>query len=157
MDSFKHNFGDSFSTQFNLSVEYSDFEDTIDYGIPAIGNRPAPVPIENFYGVADDWAIKHKFAWYLRDREYIDSGPQAVRVEEGLVDIFASFPYGDKYEAYFTELDLTGRFDLLSMTHSVLFGAEYYKERTNSPSSRPTPTQRPFSILMGSFPFGRSI
>ncbi|MGH8611780.1 MAG: TonB-dependent siderophore receptor [Gammaproteobacteria bacterium] len=136
-------------TQFNLGVEYADFEDTIDYGIPAIGNRPAPVPIENFYGVADagsdtkfylvdfnwshafteDWAIKHKFAWYLRDREYIDSGPQAVRIEEGLVDIFASFPYGDTYEAYFTELDLTGRFDLVSMTHSVLFGAEYYKDK----------------------------
>lgn len=139
-------------TQFNLAFEYADFEDTIDYGIPAIGDRPARVPIENFYGLADaksdtkfylvdfnwshafnqGWTFRHKFAWYLRDREYIDSGPQAVREAEGLVDVFGSFPYDDDYDAYFSQGNVTGGFELFGMGHSVLVGAEYYRSTSES-------------------------
>lgn len=135
------------STQFNLSFEYLSFEDTVDYGIPALGGGPAPVPIERYFGVQDGqtesnfyladfnwshefnkgWGIKHKFAYYRRNNDYNDTGPQALREDEGLVDIFASFPYDDDYDTYFTEVDLTGRFETAGMTHNVLLGAEYYR------------------------------
>ncbi len=134
-------------TEFNLSFEYRDAEDSLDYGIPALGGGPAPVPIERFFGVrdaesdnqvylvdfnwshefTDDWVFKHKFAYYQLDSDVTDAGPQAVRAEEGLVDVFANVPTESKNDTYFTEFNLTGRIKAFDMTHNLLFGAEYYR------------------------------
>jgi iron complex outermembrane recepter protein len=76
-------------TQVNLDVQYQHFDNTNDSGVPPIGNRPAPVPINRQTGdplnnktvgdrtyvgfnwshaFNDDWKLSHRFG-----AEFLDS------------------------------------------------------------------------------------
>lgn len=75
-------------TQANLEIEYQHFDNTNDSGIPPIGNRPAPVPINRQTGEPlnnltrgdrtyvgahwshefnDDWKLNHRFGAEFTD------------------------------------------------------------------------------------------
>jgi iron complex outermembrane receptor protein len=133
-------------TEFNLSLEYKNNNDAIDYGIPALGDRPAPVPHERYFGVvgaesdrsfylvdanwshsfADDWQIRHRFLWYFNETDYQDAGPLLFNpFNPRLLDLFVSSPYREEYDEYFTELQVNGRMHGLGMQHDLLFSFEY--------------------------------
>ncbi len=136
-------------TQFNLSLEYREvFEERLDFGIPAVGNRPAQIPISRYFGVIDrppqtateylvdfnwshqfndDWSVRHKFAWWQYDASFESGGPFGLRADNETVDIYYTAPYPYSQETYFTELDLSGRFHTLGLKHDVLLGGEWYR------------------------------
>ncbi|MGH8656824.1 MAG: TonB-dependent siderophore receptor [Gammaproteobacteria bacterium] len=136
-------------TQFNLSFEYREiFEDRFDFGIPAVGNRPAEVPISRYFGVIDrppqtameylvdfnwshqfndDWSVRHKFAWWQYDATTESGGPIGVRADNETVNIYYIPSYQILQETYFTELGLIGHFRTLGFKHDVLLGGEWYR------------------------------
>jgi len=134
------------ATEFNLSLEYKNNDDSIDYGIPALGDGPAPVPHERYFGVVDarsdrsfylvdanwshaftaDWQVRHRFLWYFNETDYQDAGPLLFNpFDQRLLDLFVSAPYREEYDEYFTEVQLSGRLYGLGMQHDLFVGLEY--------------------------------
>jgi iron complex outermembrane receptor protein len=114
----------------NFELEYK-FEDRVnDFGIPVIGNRPAPVPLNTFLGdgakgqkmnsvvVAFDWAFKLNDDWQIKNRflhedwdiNYFDAQPDFMINDRELARFAVT---GQAFhETYATNLDLLGKFDL---------------------------------------------
>ncbi|MGH8612834.1 MAG: TonB-dependent siderophore receptor [Gammaproteobacteria bacterium] len=139
-------------TELNLLVEYARNTGVSDQGIPAIGNRPAPLPIsrsltgvsnENTYDVLNIFlTASHQLtdAWKLRGGFWSywaqDSDSDYLFHEELLDDnrtltLFPA-PIGYDEKRYALYLDTTGGFDAFGTQHEVLFGADYYLTDSSS-------------------------
>ena len=135
------------STTIRVMAEYLHANITNDYGIPAVGDRPAPVPISNFYG--EPWQrglfqsrvagadVSHNFGprWVVRSRF------RATLVNWDDLDVSTGFLESDGHTlARFSEdahyplrfydwqTDLTGIFRTGKIEHNVLVGFEYGRE-----------------------------
>lgn len=142
-------------TDLSFNVEGVDQDFQADFGIPAIGDRPAPIPIENSFGDSndpvdhlskvhlgtefnhrfnDDWAIHNRF---LMSREkvemtFVNPSPafgDALRPDNRTLDRNIFFEE-NLVEAYATNLDLTGKFKLWETKHDVLVGFDYTQSHT---------------------------
>ena len=140
------------STQFNVNMEYRHENSASDYGLPAVGNRPAPIPISRNLGepdsnqLADAWLVEftgsHAFNddWLLKggvnanSTEYVwqDVGnrsgrlfPDAQGNPERILERGVWFGPGNRYSQG-VYLDLTGHFETWSAKHDVLVGGDYY-------------------------------
>ncbi|WP_081917861.1 TonB-dependent receptor [Methylobacter sp. BBA5.1] len=142
------------NTDLTLSVEGLDQDYQVDFGIPAIGARPAPIPIsrslddpnspvdhlshvlvstEINHRFNDDWAIHNRFLAGFKDdfSSFVNPAPAFGPSEEALLQngILRRNVFGHKAysENYATNLDLTGKFQLGFSKHQVLVGFDYFK------------------------------
>lgn len=144
----------------NLELEYKHENKVDDWGIPSIGDRPAPVPLSRSYQdlakgpvydttlVAYDWALKftdnwkltNRFLWENWDIEYFDIAP--ARLDSDNRTLFRSLvgAANANQETYATNLDLTGKFELLGSKHEILIGGDYYHNSFDNPGARPGPS-----------------
>lgn len=131
------------STTLSLTAEVFQSSGVSEYGIPAVGNRPAPVPTSRFYGepfnryndqpMQAGYALRHEFSprWSLENRfsyaragnEYLEIYPYALAADRRtvlrLADNF-SFP---EYSVY-SQTEATGNFRTGKARHKILFGFE---------------------------------
>ncbi|WP_020564059.1 TonB-dependent siderophore receptor [Methylosarcina fibrata] len=140
------------STQFNVNMEYRHENSASDYGLPAVGNRPAPIPISRNLGEPganqrdDAWLVEftgsHKFNddWMLKggvnanSTEYLWQDvsnrigrllPDAQGNPERILERGVWFGPSNRYSQGIY-VDLTGHFDTWGAKHNVLFGGDYY-------------------------------
>ena len=143
-------------TQVNVDVEYQHFNDRSDSGIPPMGNRPAPVPINRQIGdplnnknvgnrtyiganwshaFNDQWKLTHRFGVEFLDKKndftFFFGKPDATG---NLVNVNADFSNGNRgfnngitrQQNYYTTLNLTGKFNTSVLEHSTLWGFDYF-------------------------------
>lgn len=144
-------------TKATLELEYKHSNDMFDQGLPAVGNRPAQVPINRNLGEAgglkqttdsvwvgldwshafnDKWSVRHKFNTFLTNSP-LNAG---VRVN-GFANTCnsVSCPMDRAVQSshwqgqqYYTSLDLTGKIDTWLIKHTLLFGFDYFNTSGNS-------------------------
>jgi iron complex outermembrane recepter protein len=129
----------------NLELEYK--HDTIvnDNGIPAIGTRPALIPlnrslldndrghkIENVligfnwtYHFNDDWKLTNRFQWQDWNTDFYSTFPFGMQANNALMDRGLNYESAN-VENHAINLDLTGKFELFGTKHSVLIGGDNY-------------------------------
>ena len=136
------------STTIRFLVEYLHGRTTTDYGIPSLGDRPAPVPISNYYGepwqystlqnwtgsvdfsrnLGQRWVLRSRFRATVTDWNYLDTslaGPDPN--DPTLLDRYdenAAYPL----RFYDWQNDITGIFKTGSIEHNFLIGFEYGKQ-----------------------------
>ncbi len=136
-------------TQITSEMEYKTGKYTPDYGFPAIGNRPANLPInrqlgESFSGAQydeimagvhwshafnDNWEIKHRFYLQRTDEKDDVALPSVLQADNRTLDRFYAGFRNNKVDTYTTNLDLTGNFETFGIQHTVLMGGDYYNFR----------------------------
>ncbi|MGF1539913.1 MAG: TonB-dependent siderophore receptor, partial [Pleurocapsa sp.] len=129
-------------TTLNLDFEYLHNEFTFDRGIPAVGDRPADIPIERFLGYPslDDYGGTHYRAGYrfehqfsdnlsLRNAFFVSSFKEAglsVDNNGSLIDnrfLPKAFYDGEGIrENYTLQTELMGKFSTGKISHQLLFG-----------------------------------
>jgi iron complex outermembrane receptor protein len=141
------------ATEISIEVEGFNEDREIDYGIPVIGKRPAPIPIrralddpddpvDNISNVYvgfnlthrfnEDWTLRNRFLarYYHADNLDITPSPQfdasALRSDNRTLDRNLFHQRSDQ-DVYATNLDLTGKLDLWDTEHEVLVGFDYYQ------------------------------
>ncbi|MGH8556720.1 MAG: TonB-dependent siderophore receptor [Methylococcales bacterium] len=139
-------------TQVNLKYDYQADNLGNDGGIPAIGNRPAPVPrrrnigeqgafnriISNLgelswsHSFNDSWTLRNRFLTRHRDlRQRLITGvallPDQHTLTRGLFDVLQD------EASYATNLDLIGEFTTFNIKHNVLVGYDYYRRTQDAP------------------------
>lgn len=145
-------------TDIMLNVEGFDQDYRTDFGIPAIGNRPAPIPIsrslndpnmplshiskthvntEINHRINNDWAIHNRFlASFNEAHDYMaNPAPAFGPAEDALLpdgtlkrNIFGQTA---DTEVYTTNLDLTGKFRLGLSQHDTLVGFDFFQASMN--------------------------
>ncbi|GJL56682.1 MAG: ferrichrome-iron receptor [Nitrospirales bacterium] len=150
-------------TTIDLDYFYSDEKTVNDWtGIPAIGDRPADIPISRFLGepstdrdrteinhfgvtvqhqLTDNWGMRGRFV-YLR-REVIDRITNAAGIANPLNETtgelsrqFVGFDSWD--QVYFGTLDIKGKFTTGPMKHRVLIGWDIYDSTSEVPAIQRT-------------------
>ncbi len=132
------------STTVRLMAEYLHAAIVNDYGIPALGDRPAPVRISNFYGepwqrglfqsrvggldvshnLGPRWVVRSRFRATLVNWDDLDVSTGFLEVDNRTIARFsenAHYPL----RFYDWQTDLTGIFKTGRLEHNVLIGFEY--------------------------------
>lgn len=138
------------NTSLTIDAEFTDDSRTMDDGIPAIGDRPADIPLSRFlsepfsefkkqeYSVGyvfnhrfnDNLSIQNAFRaqWLYPERYY----PLFDSLDEDTGELSRSAYWaGGEYANYSTQTDLLGKFATGSIQHQLLFGFEYSKTTEN--------------------------
>lgn len=137
---------DRFETNLDIEYQHDNWvEDGSDSGLPAIGNRPANLPISRYFGdpswnklhpntqdkvlVGFDWSYQFTPNWKLKNRfHYIDAQYQqnilwADSFDPGTQMLSRGLWYTPLHRnTYGTNLDLTGKFATGFAQHDVLVG-----------------------------------
>lgn len=137
-------------TELTLNVEGFNQDFRADFGLPAIGKRPASIPISRslddpntpqgnlshalvgtdfVHRFNDDWAVRNRFLATFSSNEstFVNPAPafgNALNENTGIMDRNIFFQEGST-EAYTTNLDLTGKFRLWETRHEVLVGFDF--------------------------------
>jgi iron complex outermembrane receptor protein len=137
-------------TDFTVDFEYFNQDYLADYGIPAWGTRPAPIPIGRSFGSPDDRTdnmskyhvgseLTHRFDenWTFRNRflasflhtndDFLNPAPAFGTAALNGNGVLSRNIYGQTADAavYATNLDLLGKFDLFGTRHETLVGFDY--------------------------------
>ncbi len=132
-------------TQVTVEMEYKTGNNTLDFGVPAIGNRPANLPVRRNLGESfsrskfdeyqaginwshafnDQWEIKHRSNLQLTKQDENSVLPLGLQADNRTLDRFFAGFRNNKTESYTTTLDLTGEFDTFGIKHNVLMGGDY--------------------------------
>jgi iron complex outermembrane receptor protein len=131
------------STSLLVRGELADEDATSEYGVPAIGNRPAPVRIQSFYGEAfnlgdtrprqaaynfrqvltPNWSLENRFSYSASGYSYYEAYPYSVEADghtvDRLLDNYA-FPENFKY----SQTEVAGTVKLGPIRNQVLAGFE---------------------------------
>ncbi|MEM6839526.1 MAG: TonB-dependent siderophore receptor, partial [Cyanobacteria bacterium P01_C01_bin.120] len=136
-------------TSLDIYGQYVYDEETIDGGIPAIGDRVADVPRSRFLGedfaeftqdqfsvgyrlnheFSQNWSARHSLQYLTYEpRRYVPLtsifNPNAFNEATGELQRFEYFG-GGSYNRLFTNAETIGQFNTGSVEHQVLFGVEY--------------------------------
>lgn len=138
------------ATELTINVEGLDHEFKADYGIPAIGKRPAPIPISRslddpntprahdshvylntglVHRFNDDWTVRNRFLaiYEENDSTFVNPVPafgDALQADNRTLNRNI-FSQEASTEAYVTNLDLIGKFEFWQTRHEVLLGYDY--------------------------------
>ncbi|WP_225587267.1 TonB-dependent siderophore receptor [Methylomonas fluvii] len=144
------------ATEMSLDVEGLDQDFQVDRGLFAIGDRPAPVPVERSYidpndpvdtlsninlgfnlthAFNDDWSLHHRFLATHNQSSDISVKPaNAFTVQQFLNPSQGNrtylrniFSQTVKSQTYTTNLDLTGNINFLGTQHQPLVGFDYLR------------------------------
>lgn len=130
----------------NVEVEYKRDSFHPDIGIPAVGTRPAPVPINRnisdgsiresinntliafdwTYRFNDDWQIKQRYQqqdWTFDVRQILAGALQANNRTQNRNLLYST--QDSKTQAM--NLDLTGKFELFGAKHNALIGMDEFR------------------------------
>ncbi len=131
------------STSLLFLGEIADEDAVSEYGVPAIGNRPAPVPVNSFYGegfnlgdtrprqasyhfrqlLSPSWSLENRFSYSSSGYGYYEAYPYSVEADghtvDRLLDNYA-FPEDFKY----SQTELAGTVKLGPIRNQVLAGFE---------------------------------
>ena len=138
-------------TQITAEMEYKTGKYAHDYGFPAIGNRPANLPVNRQLGESfnsakfdeitagfhwshafnDNWEIKHRFYLQRTDEDDNVALPLELRADNRTLDRFFAGFRNNKIETYTTNVDLTGHIDTWGIKHTLLMGGDYYNFRNH--------------------------
>jgi iron complex outermembrane receptor protein len=137
---------DRFETTIEIEYQRNRFTDVSDIGIPAIGNRPAPIPLSRFLGdpaarwtqervfVGFEWLYRLNDAWKLvnrfqfNDATYDERTLFATDFDPGTGVLTRGLFFGDQNRrTYATNLDLVGHVRTGPVDHNVLVGFDYYR------------------------------
>ncbi|MGZ8236805.1 MAG: TonB-dependent siderophore receptor [Methylobacter sp.] len=146
------------ATDMTVSIEGTDKNASADFGIPAIGKRPASIPISRNLGdpntpigdqssvkigseinhrFNEDWAIHNRFLASLTDgtTTFVTPAPafnpaRALNQATGIMQRNI-FRQRSEREYYATNLDITGKFDIGKTKHEVLGGFDFYRSFNN--------------------------
>ncbi len=134
----------------NFRLEYQNDDSRYYNGIPAIGRRPANIPISTFLGWGgnneyqkqqrivvgydwshsfnDNWNLTNRFNYTNLDYTFINTyyGKSLATDNRSFTRANYNYPL-DKTDTYGTNLDLTGRFNTYGIAHKVLLGFDYYR------------------------------
>ena len=133
-------------TEFNLTLEYLNYDFVYNSGIPAFGDRIAPVPISREYGQPglDDnrentlldfnWSHRFNNTWKFQNgvvwSTYDSTFNEIYAINSASVigtriarETWFGHQDADMHTVY---ADLNGKFDTWSVAHNVLIGADYY-------------------------------
>lgn len=141
-------------TEFNLNFEYKNTDFTLDHGIPAVGKRPAKVPISRNLGERgtethtddylvdfnwshrfnENWRIRNGFVAHLQDYFLETIVHPFLRPDNRSMGRFANFTDYERHQ-YGSYIDLTGHFQTFGIRHNVLVGADWYEYHQESVGS----------------------
>jgi len=146
-------FGMGTSTRLTLSYFHQSEDNTPDYGIPWLFDRPAPVPQNSFYGFKSDYLktnvnigtfkLEHDFndtftlreqfraASYARDFRISQADTSAIVPGTPLQDMVVSRDIidGSSQDRLIDEdINLLSKFDTGPVSHSLVTGLEYVHE-----------------------------
>jgi len=139
-------------TQVTVEMEYKTGKSSWDYGIPAIGNRPAKLPLHRNLGESysgsefeeivagfnwshafnDQWEIKHRSYLQFTDADMDAVIPLGLQANNRTLDRLYIGTRNSKNDTYTTSLDLTGRVDTWGIKHTLLIGGDYYNYTRNA-------------------------
>lgn len=133
-------------TQFDVEMMYSNEDTREDYGIVAVGNRPAAIPRSRFLGESqtdksntglynpaatlthafdENWKVRARFNHLRRDVVDPQTAGSSLNELTGQLDRFF-FRSNSRDNGFMGTVDLTGRFDTAGLKHNVLAGWDYY-------------------------------
>jgi len=139
----------STATELKLNLEYFHHDVQNDIGIPALNDRPAPIPISRSFQELDDpldetyrttvgfefshgmnefWSIHNRFHYIDAFFQQVDVEPVSVSPDNQTLDRAISGQELDTDGIYALNLDLIGKFDVLGSKHNILTGFDYYYE-----------------------------
>lgn len=145
-------------TRLSLTIDRVDQEYRNDYGIPAVGNRPANVPDSRQYNDApelssvkntsvllearrklnDNWSLKARVLTLEADTHEVDISPYRIDLTTGedraeTYQELARYYYYVRPEGRYRldqfTIDLNGKFETDSLGHTVLAGFDTYNGR----------------------------
>ena len=159
-------------TKATFELEYKHSNDTLDQGLPAIGKRPAPVPIGRNLGEPggqiqttdsywvgfdlshafnDNWSLHHKFNANLTDTPinagiWVNSPTGVCNTATCSMDraVQSSHWQGQQY---YTSLDLTGKFETGFIKHTLLFGGDYFNARAATTTALKSSAAQPIDLF----------
>ncbi len=135
-------------TTIELQVEARTLDALDDPGLPVIGDRPAPIPIETYLGEPDigfqkrddtviDLDIAHPFGdnWMLRgkgsivtsEQDYLDVTLRGLDEQTGEQNR-GFFGADADYETTYGSIELVGEFEFDSVRHKFLVGVDRYED-----------------------------
>jgi iron complex outermembrane receptor protein len=139
-------------TEINLSLEYKQDKQVPHWGIPAVGNRPASIPISRFLGdrtsddgrfdhndrdtvllelqwshrLTESWTLRQQFLMDRYDASFENFPPLRLREDNRTLD--RGFEKGPVHiHSYGTNLELLGRVEGWGTGHTLLVGFDYYQ------------------------------
>jgi len=138
-------------TELKLDVEGFEQNFQGNLGIPAVGNRPARIPIRRSFGDPNEprdsvskvhvgTELTHKFNedWMVRNRflsSFLHGNdtyllPMSLDADGRTLhrNVFAQ---SSEQESYATNLDVLGKFNIGQTKHNVLMGFDYLRSNTN--------------------------
>ncbi|NJM23941.1 MAG: TonB-dependent siderophore receptor, partial [Richelia sp. SM1_7_0] len=167
------------NTSLNVYGQYVTERETIDEGLPETSDGVVDVPRERFFGEPfnqfeqeqfnigytlnhrfnEDWSVRHalQYLQYEPTRFYADFGfGDGLDEETGELDRVNDFSDGT-YSRFFTNVDVTGKFNTGSIKHKILAGVEY-RRNTEAPnfqfdSPEPYPSINVFNPVYTRTPF----
>jgi iron complex outermembrane recepter protein len=136
------------ATEFNLTLEYLNYDLLYDSGIPARGNRVAPLPINrNFaqpgldkndnrentlldfnwsHRFNDNWKFQNGVVWSKSNFNFNEIyAVNGISLVDSKIDREAWFGHGDA-DMHTVYVNLNGKFDTWGIAHNTLVGADYY-------------------------------
>ncbi|MGB0910810.1 MAG: TonB-dependent siderophore receptor [Nitrospirales bacterium] len=140
------------STQLSFEFEYFKHNVQNELGIPAIGNRPASVPLSRSFQEPDDpldethkttvgvefhhafnesWSVNNKFHYIDSFMEKIDAAPFELLADNRTLRREIIGQQLDTDGIYNNNINLAGTFDVLDTNHQTLVGYDYYYELYN--------------------------
>ncbi|HRN81821.1 TonB-dependent siderophore receptor [Nitrosomonas europaea] len=137
-------------TELTVNIEGLNQDFRADFGLPVIGKRPAPIPIgrslddpntpqgnlshvlvgtDFIHRFNDDWALRNRFLATFSSYEmaFVNPAPafgNALNENTGIMDRNI-FIQESSTDAYTTNLDLTGKFQLGQTRHEILAGFDF--------------------------------
>ena len=130
-------------TSLTFDLEYQNNNYLFDRGLPAIGDRPAPVPISRFVGLPEstyddstfrvgyrfqhqfnqDWELRNAFSFVSGRLEgnYASSGNELIDNQFSPIDVGRD---NFSREIYTLQTELVGQFNTGSVIHQPLLGVE---------------------------------
>lgn len=135
----------------NVELEYKHDRVNMDNGVPVLNGakRPAGLPSNRYLGDSaenqaeqenvligydwtfrfnDDWKLTNRFLWEDWNVDQFGINPNGMRADNRTLN--RTLSYGQRaFEAYTTNLDLNGKFDLFGTRHDVLVGGDFYDQR----------------------------
>jgi iron complex outermembrane recepter protein len=152
---------DRFESNLDIEYQHNEFTDVSDIGIPAIGNRPAPVPLTRLLGdpaaknvqdrvlVGLDWAYKFNDDWKLTNRfqfndVHYDQKTLFANEFNPVTGILTRGHWNADFfrRTFATNLDLTGHFNTGILEHDILVGFDYYRFDIESSAFLGDPPQK---------------
>ena len=136
-------------TSLTLAYEYRNEREQAATGVPAIGKRPASIPISRFFGEPglqnhfkvdvfnltgehqfnDKWTVRGGVGTYHGNYKYANVVNSALAADN---QTLSRWGLGSDYDHRNTEdayIDLEGKFETASIKHTVLVGTDYHRFR----------------------------